>query len=108
MLRMQFTDAKIASIIESVSRNTYYHIAESVEALGLEPIYEVFDKLGLPKTPPMPGKVPSFDISRILGAARRMLGLNLFAHFYISEDIKNTTRNRIMVRILTDLTYRKV
>lgn len=61
-------------------------------------MHEVFDKLGLPKSPPMPGEVSSLDLSRLLGVVQRMLGLNLFVHFYISEDIKNTTRNRIMVR----------
>ncbi|KAH0952283.1 hypothetical protein HN011_005253 [Eciton burchellii] len=77
--------------------------AASAEALGLEPIYEVFHRLGLSKNPPMPGKTSSLDISRILGVARRMLDLNLFVHFYISEDIKNTTRNRIMMEQVTPI-----
>lgn len=46
----------------------------------------------------MQGKIPSFDISRLTGVAQRALGLNLFINFYISEDVKDTTRNRMMVR----------
>jgi len=88
--------------MKNVPRNSYRKIAASAEALGLEPIYEVFDRLGLSKNPPMPGKISSLDISRTLGVARRILDLNLFVHFYISEDIKNTTRNRIMVRIFAN------
>lgn len=76
-----------------------YRIAASVEALGLAPIFEVLDTLGLPKDPPMQGKIPSIDISRIAGMGQRILGLNLFINFYISEDIKDTTRNRMMVRM---------
>lgn len=76
----------------------YRRIAASVEALGLEPIFEVLEKLGLPKEPPMQSKTPSIDISRLAGKAQRMLGLNLLINFYISEDVKDTTRNRMMVR----------
>lgn len=47
----------------------------------------------------MQGKIPSFDISRLTGVAQRALGLNLFINFYISEDVKDTTRNRMMVRM---------
>lgn len=46
----------------------------------------------------MQGKIPSLDISRLTGVAQRALGLNLFINFYISEDVKDTTRNRMMVR----------
>jgi len=75
-----------------------YRIAASVEALGLEPIFEVLDSLGLPKEPPMQDKIPSLDISRVAGMGQRTLSLNLFINFYISEDVKDTTRNRMMVK----------
>lgn len=84
-------------------------IAATVEALGLEPIFEVLDKLGLPKEPPMQSKAPGIDLPRIAGMAQRTLGLNFLIHFYISEDIRDTTRNRMMVRIrrsrVNELTY---
>lgn len=47
----------------------------------------------------MQGNIPSLDISRLTGVAQRALGLNLFINFYISEDVKDTTRNRMMVRV---------
>lgn len=87
-------------------RTENYWIAASVEALGLKPIFEVLDSLGLPKEPPMQGKIPSIDISRIAGTGQRTLGLNLFINFYISEDVKDTTRNRMMVRMLPHLKYK--
>nr|XP_050867273.1 neprilysin-4-like isoform X1 [Vespula vulgaris]XP_050867274.1 neprilysin-4-like isoform X1 [Vespula vulgaris] len=68
----------------------------SIETLGLEPIFEVFEKIGLPADPPLQVKVPSLDLSQIAGRTRRILGLNLLVNFYISEDIRDTTRNRIM------------
>ncbi|XP_011050967.1 PREDICTED: neprilysin-11-like isoform X1 [Acromyrmex echinatior] len=69
----------------------------SVEALGLEPIFEALNSLGLPKEPPMQDKIPSLDISRMAGIAQRTLGLNLFVNFYISEDIKDTTKNAMVM-----------
>lgn len=76
-----------------------YRITASVEALGLEPIFEVLDNLGLSKDPPMQGKIPLIDIARVAGTAQRMLGSNIFVNFYISEDVRDNTRNRMMVRM---------
>lgn len=69
----------------------------SVEALGLEPLYKVLTMFGLPKEPPTQGKILPFDLSYITGLAQRELGLNLLVNFYISEDVRDTTRNRIML-----------
>ncbi|XP_012150797.2 endothelin-converting enzyme 1 isoform X1 [Megachile rotundata] len=70
----------------------------SVEALGLKPIHDALGRLGLPNDPPSPGEIlPDFDVSEIAGIAQRVLGLNLFVNFYVSEDLRNTTRNRIMI-----------
>ncbi|XP_017756930.1 PREDICTED: neprilysin-11-like isoform X1 [Eufriesea mexicana] len=81
---------KLARALYSTCMDT-----ESVEALGLDPIYETFDRLGLPKEPPLGDEIPPLDIVGILGKAQRILGLNLFLNFFISEDILNTSRNRI-------------
>lgn len=69
----------------------------SVEALGLEPIFDVLNKLGLPKDPPLEEKFAPLDLSKIAGVAQRVLGLNLLINFYISEDVRDTTRNRMMM-----------
>lgn len=69
----------------------------SVEAMGLKPIYETLDRLGLPRDPFFKNETLPLDISYIVGRARRVLGLNLFIKLYISEDIRNTTKNKIMV-----------
>ncbi|XP_015436169.1 PREDICTED: neprilysin-11-like [Dufourea novaeangliae] len=70
----------------------------SVEALGLKPIHDTLAKLGLPKDPP--SRTDNWDdleISRIAGTAQRLLGLDLFVNFYVSEDVRDTTRNRMMM-----------
>lgn len=74
-------------------------VLESVEALGLDPIYQTFDKLGLPKEPPLSDEIPPLDIVGIVGKAQRILGLNLFLNFFVNEDIRNTSRNRITVSL---------
>ncbi|CAL7939938.1 unnamed protein product [Xylocopa violacea] len=79
---------------------TLYNICmdtTSAEALGLEPIYETMSRLGLPKDPPFHDDVSPLDIPKIAGLAQRILGLNLFLNFYISEDVRDTTKNRIMM-----------
>ncbi|XP_043251841.1 neprilysin-4-like isoform X2 [Colletes gigas] len=69
----------------------------SVEALGLKPIHDTLIRLGLPKDPPSRSGITHLDLSEIAGKAQRVLGLDLFLKFYISEDIRNTSRNRMMV-----------
>ncbi|KAH0554291.1 neprilysin-4-like [Cotesia glomerata] len=68
-----------------------------VESLGLTPMYKVLKKLGLPKEPIFDDELIDLDWSTIAGTAQRYLGLNLFLNFYISEDVRNTSRNRMMM-----------
>lgn len=70
----------------------------SVEALGLKPIHETLIKLGLSEDPPSDIGNSTTDVSWFSGAAQRMLGLNLFVQFHVSEDIRDTRKNRITVR----------
>lgn len=44
--------------------------------------------------------VNKIDLPKIAGSVQRYLGLSLFVNFYISEDIRDTTKNRMMVIIL--------
>lgn len=72
-------------------------IAASVEALGLKPIFDILEKIGFLKEPPFGNNVSALDVSTIAGVAQRILGQNLLVNLYISEDVSDTTKNRIMV-----------
>lgn len=67
--------------------------------MGLKPIYETLDRLGLPRDPLFKNETLPLDVSYIVGRAQRVLGLNLFIKLYISEDIQDTTKNKIMVSL---------
>ena len=74
------------------------YFTASVEAMGLEPIFGVMSRLGLPRDLPVDDtRAPQLDIARLSGQAQRLLGLNLLLNFYISEDVRNTSHNRMMV-----------
>ncbi|XP_061935542.1 endothelin-converting enzyme 1-like isoform X2 [Apis cerana] len=83
---------KLARALYKTCMNT-----TSVEAMGLKPIYETLDRLGLPRDPLFKNETLPLDISYIVGRAHRVLGLNLFIKLYISEDIRDTTKNKIMI-----------
>lgn len=67
-----------------------------MEALGLKPIHETLAKLGLPKDPPLQEDVPPLNVAEIAGTAQRLLGLDLFLNFYVSEDVRDTSKYRIV------------
>ncbi|XP_029047783.1 endothelin-converting enzyme 1-like isoform X2 [Osmia bicornis bicornis] len=70
----------------------------SVEALGLKPIHDALTSLGLPKDPAMQDEISSdFDLPKIAGTVQRVLGLDLFLNFYVSEDLRDTRKNRMMI-----------
>ncbi|XP_076657487.1 neprilysin-11 isoform X2 [Halictus rubicundus] len=73
----------------------------SIEALGMQPIHDILAELGLPKIPPTRSSNWTLDVSRLAGTAQRVLGLNIFVHFYVSEDVRDTTRNRMMMAQVT-------
>ncbi|KOX74681.1 Endothelin-converting enzyme 2 [Melipona quadrifasciata] len=68
-----------------------------IEALGMEPVYKIFDRLELPNDPFVRNETLSFDLPNIVGKIQRVLGLNVFLNFYISEDIRDTTKNKMMM-----------
>ncbi|XP_063976268.1 neprilysin-4-like isoform X2 [Diachasmimorpha longicaudata] len=75
---------------------------ESVEKMGLKPIFEILSLVGLPRDPQSLNALENdteidLDVARIAGVAQRHLGLNLFVNFYISEDLRDTTKNRMMM-----------
>ncbi|KAK0158820.1 hypothetical protein PV328_009769 [Microctonus aethiopoides] len=71
---------------------------ESVEMLGLRPVFEVLNEIQLPNEPIFNDEdLNNFNLSKIVGMAQRHLGLNLFINFYINEDVRDTTKNRMMM-----------
>ena len=76
-----------------------------METFGLKPIFEILTEFGLSSEIPVDDDFETLDISEISGKAQRILGLNLLVHFYISEDVRNTSRNRMTVCITTSRYY---
>ncbi|KAL0132369.1 hypothetical protein PUN28_000269 [Cardiocondyla obscurior] len=89
------TDSKPVKLARALYRTCMD--VTTVEAMGLGPISELLNKMDLPKDPPMQDKIPSLDIAKIVGTSLRSLGLSIFVNFYINEDIKDTTRNRMLL-----------
>ncbi|XP_051163725.1 endothelin-converting enzyme 1-like [Leptopilina boulardi] len=69
----------------------------SVEALGLKPILEVLKKIGLTSEIPVGNDTDIMNIAELSGKAQRIIGFNMLVNFYISEDVRNTSRNRMMI-----------
>lgn len=69
---------------------------DKLEALGLEPMLTVLQKLGL-STSSVPPSGQPFDWLETVGHAQRMLGLNIMVGFWVSQDVRNTSRNLMVV-----------
>ncbi|XP_033332700.1 neprilysin-11 isoform X2 [Megalopta genalis] len=79
----------------------------SIEALGLKPVHDVLDRLGLPKVPPPRSSNWTVDVAGLAGTVQRVLGLNVFVHFYVSEDVRDITKNRMMLaQVLPEISER--
>lgn len=68
-----------------------------MEKLGLDPIFDVLSSTGLPREPPLDNEIERLDLAKISGTVQRLLGLNLLVNFYINEDVRDTTKNRMTV-----------
>nr|CAD7439516.1 unnamed protein product [Timema bartmani] len=72
---------------------------DKLEVLGVEPMMEVMKRLKVSPGPPRARK-PSedkFDWVYTAGRAQRVLGLNMLFGFWVSQDIRNTSRNLMVV-----------
>nr|CAD7261676.1 unnamed protein product [Timema shepardi] len=72
---------------------------DKLEVLGVEPMMEVMQRLKVSPIPPRARK-PSedkFDWVYTAGRAQRILGLNMLFGFWVSQDIRNTSRNLMVV-----------
>lgn len=56
----------------------------------------VLRKLGLSSSSVPPSGQP-FDWLQTVGQAQRMLGLNVMVGFWVSQDVRNTSRNLMVV-----------
>lgn len=73
-------------------------VADKLEVLGLEPMLTVLQKLGL-STKSVPSSGQPFDWLQTVGQTQRMLGLNIMVGFWVSQDVRNTSRNLMVVSI---------
>lgn len=69
---------------------------DKLEELGLDPMLTVLQKLGL-STSSVPPSGQPFDWLETVGQAQRMLGLNIMVGFWVSQDVRNTSRNLMVV-----------
>lgn len=68
----------------------------SIEYLGLKPVNDTFNKLGLPQNPPTDEEAEKLDIPKIVGLAQRHYGKDIFLEIGIHQDWRNSTKNRLM------------
>ncbi|XP_034825301.1 endothelin-converting enzyme homolog [Maniola hyperantus] len=73
---------------------------DKLEKGGIKPIEELLVSLGLPARPP---SAPSANFSweEVAGRSRRLLGLNALISVQVTEDVRNTSRNRVVVEQVT-------
>ncbi|XP_045459910.1 neprilysin-4-like [Melitaea cinxia] len=69
---------------------------DKLEEKGIEPIQNLLESLGLPKRPPTE---PTANLTweDVAGRGRRMLGLSVLVSVQVSEDVRNTSRNRVVI-----------
>lgn len=82
---------------------------ERLEKQGVQPMIGVLRQLGVGESPPPPSVTPlsdpsiataakaPFDWVQTLGRTHRALGLNALFGFWVSQDMRNTSRNLMVV-----------
>ncbi|KAG6447821.1 hypothetical protein O3G_MSEX005171 [Manduca sexta] len=69
---------------------------DKLEEGGIKPIQKILAKLGLPPRPPVTAS-ENFTWEVTAGRGRRMLGLNVLLSVQVAEDVRNTSRNRVVI-----------
>ncbi|CAG5019091.1 unnamed protein product [Parnassius apollo] len=69
---------------------------DKLEEKGIKPIEDILKKLGLTPKPPIEASA-NFSWESVTGKGRRLLGLNVLISVQVAEDVRNTSRNRIVV-----------
>lgn len=69
---------------------------DKLEKLGITPIKQLLSSLKLPEQPPT-AATANFSWVHVAGSARRKLGLSVLLSVQVSEDVRNTSRNRVVL-----------
>ncbi|XP_066995803.1 neprilysin-11 [Anabrus simplex] len=69
---------------------------ERLEALSVQPMLEVMEKLDIPADGTQVHQDP-INWVRLLARTHRSLGLNVLFGFWVSQDVRNTSRNLMVV-----------
>nr|XP_032512069.1 neprilysin-1-like [Danaus plexippus plexippus] len=69
---------------------------DKLEVYGTAPITDLLLQLGLPPTPPSVSS-DNFSWEQVSGRARRTLGLSVLLSVQVAEDVRNTSRNRVVL-----------
>lgn len=69
---------------------------DKLEEEGVKPIERMLEKLNLPPRPPTEGSA-NFSWVVTAGRGRRMLGLSVLLSVQVAEDVRNTSRNRVVI-----------
>ncbi|XP_038213219.1 neprilysin-4-like isoform X2 [Zerene cesonia] len=72
---------------------------DKMEARGIQPIQDLLAELGLPRGPPAASSNVSWE--EVAGRARRTLGLSVLLSVQVLEDVRNTSRNRVVIEQVT-------
>ncbi|KAG6447822.1 hypothetical protein O3G_MSEX005180 [Manduca sexta] len=67
-----------------------------LEEVGIKPLQEVLQKLGLSPSPPVTANA-NFTWEVTAGRGRRMLGLNVLLNVKVEEGVRNNSRYRILI-----------
>ncbi|KAG7305209.1 hypothetical protein JYU34_009248 [Plutella xylostella] len=68
---------------------------DKLEAEGIKPIQRLLTSLGLPPRPANESIGAAWEA--VSGAARRRLGLSVLLSVQVAEDVRNTSRNRVVM-----------
>ncbi|XP_075972535.1 endothelin-converting enzyme 1-like isoform X1 [Anticarsia gemmatalis] len=69
---------------------------DKLEVEGIKPIQNVLESLGLPANPPVEAST-NFSWVEVAGRGRRVLALNVLLSVQVAEDVRNTSRNRVVI-----------
>ncbi|KAF2882511.1 hypothetical protein ILUMI_23672 [Ignelater luminosus] len=68
-----------------------------LEAAGLAPLEKTLKVVGLPAVPPTVASSADFDWLFTIARTRRLLGTNIFYGFNVAEDVRNSSKNKIVI-----------
>lgn len=83
----------------SYVKDTSFLFTDKLEAKETTPIKSLLKTLGLPPNPPFEAS-GNFSWEDVAGRGRRMLGLNVLLSVQVAEDVRNTSRNRVVVGLI--------